>query len=276
MIAGGIVMEGEPEYRRSFPVCRHFREISLIRDVDYNGEQGRLEGRIYDKEKCDPEYHHDEYVIESPSAWGYPTSFGGDSRSGFLSDEYVYFELKNTKVSTDDAAPRFHAGDLVEGPFGPSHERARGRIWDIYLEADRSLDYSRTIAELSTQYGLDWFELSALTLISPITDLDAKAEEMLKSFRYSKDFRRRAAVLGYADHACLREPFSKEVEAIEKRLALAFQERIAKLDLDGWGREMLLDKMGEQIGFRERASTLARMAKQKAEEKTPTSTVPCR
>lgn len=183
-----------------------------------------------------------------------------DGEGGPINHGFWQFSLpKNLGAASQPGKRPFQIDDKVQTPFGPNTDKkGSGRIAYLILEIDpKNPNWARTIAEVFTPYGTDFFDLSALTLISPAVELDIQVENLIHHFSKTKDFQRREAILQYADFHSLKPQFKDEVARIEGRLSLAFEKRVAKLDLDRRGKQILLDKMGEKLGFREYAPLIA-------------------
>lgn len=258
MISGGMVgNEGRQECGSAT------QEVSKFGDFNFDGHPDTIHAIT-----C-PDQYFDVYLEVDPTHAKIGRTLFGPGPNSYdpLTPGAYKFNasaLPGFRGASKQGGFLFSAGDLVQAPFGRREGKPQGRIQDFYFEFDRNLNWIRTVAAIYTAEGSDYFDLSALTLISPVIELERQADVLIQQFRKTKDFKRREELLRYAERIDgLKIPFQKEAKSIEERLALAFENRIARLDLDPEGKRILLEKMGEKLGFHFRATSLAWSAREK-------------
>lgn len=270
MIAGGIVGSGVYGGDR----CEN-GETKQISTGDYNHDG--VEDKIYRvsySAGCKPDVYIE--LAKTDLSLTKVASLGFSYLSTYSSEGFSHFSNWDQKfrAASKRGATLFGENDLVKAPFGPKSDApTTGRIRKLVVETDQNFRWIRTVAEILTPYGRDHFDLSALTLISPAIELDRQAKDLTAAFRKTQTFRKREAILQYADYHNLRPRFRKEVDALETKIALTIEERVKKLDLDRPGKKWLMGKIGEQLELSESVSGLVRKAK-RPQDFIPTSTTP--
>lgn len=174
MISGGIAIEG-PGGSESTSVlppsqCRYQDKVIKTGDFNFDGREDKVIAKQPGSEsecighlkttvlfiKGEEDLRHLPLPIEQ--VLGPDFSFKGAKRFSYFSDSII--------VAAKKGGPTFKINDRVNAPFGPvSNKKVKGRIVDFLLEFDPKWRYVRTLAKIETPYGIDFFELSALTLI---------------------------------------------------------------------------------------------------------------
>lgn len=227
------------------PICRSFIiDVRKVGDYNFDGKKDFLDVGSPDRSK--PECKHassrfslgpDKYTFNETSVNPLQFSVWGWNDSIF------------SKAAAQKGGPLFGLDDLVEAPFGPKEEKVRGRIDKLVIEFDSSYHHLRNLASISTPYGGDIFELSALTLISPAEELEEQAQTMAQGLRNTKAGQRQEELLRYASRDHLYPPYQRELAQLETQLALAIEKQVSELNLDGPGKIILQDRVGEVLGF---------------------------
>lgn len=193
-----------------------------------------------------------------PDVWLHMSAPSGGSRERWYIDRVVKseqitgFSLGDHwrwKMGVAKDTPLFSVGDEVMTPLGE-----RGRLYGFLIYFDPEFNVIQRTATVQDEKGEEEeFDLSEVTLLSPISDLDAVATGIaeLTKLHFGEELRRIHEILEIADYRYLKEEARAEVDRLNRAIVSHVASYIEEpaLDRDGLSQRYLWERVKEELGL---------------------------